>query len=215
MSNRALKAIKRCLSEDERTNHVSLLFKYFALGKVHFDLNSFPEARDALVFALKCETGGKKDFVYELLGRTYLAMGSPSRALEVINKIPEKGRRPYYRWTEADILCALKEFQKAKAVLTKSQERDNRSKHKTLIRLSKIEYATGNFTQSMKYAAAADRFFHDNWGNRYYEGIFWQAISAFRSGDHEKSTELALTLKDLSPHYPKLGILLEKLSCAR
>jgi len=97
MSNRALEAIRRCLSEDERTNHVSLVFKYFALGKVHFDLNSFSEARDALVFALKCEVSGNRDFVYELLGRTYLAMGSPSRALEVINNIPEKSRQPYYR----------------------------------------------------------------------------------------------------------------------
>ena len=64
-----------------------------------------------------------RDFVYELLGRTYLAMGSPSRALEVINNIPEKSRRPYYRWTEADILCALNEFQKARVVLERSQER--------------------------------------------------------------------------------------------
>jgi len=111
-------------------------------------------------------------------------------------------------------LCALNGFQKARVVLERSQERDNRSRHKTLIRLAKIEYATGNFTKSIKYAAAADRFFQDNWGNRFYEGIFWQALSAFRLGDHERATELALTLKDLNPRYPKLDVLLGKLSKA-
>ena len=37
----ALQAIKRCLAEDEKSNYLSLLYKYFALGKVNFHQGLF------------------------------------------------------------------------------------------------------------------------------------------------------------------------------
>ena len=43
----ALEVIERCLSEDEYSNHISLLFKYFALGKVQYHKNVYEAARDA------------------------------------------------------------------------------------------------------------------------------------------------------------------------
>ena len=211
----SLNIIKRCLSADEKTNYMSLVYKYFALGKVNFYMNKLSDARDALVFATKCEINENNDFVYELLGRTYLAMSNPSRALDVINAVPEKKRRAYYRWTEADIYCALKDFDRARTVLKKAQERDNRSGHKALIRLARIEYITGNYVKSMTYAAEADRFFQEKWGNRFYEGVFWQALSAYRSGDREKALDLAMELKTHNPHYPKLDILLSRLESSR
>lgn len=209
---KGLDVIKRCLSEDEKSNYYSLVFKYFALGKIRFHLNCFAEAKDALLFALQCKENQSVDFVYELLARTYLAMENPDRALEVINQVTEKKRRPYYRWTEADVLCALKDFKGAGRVLIRSQERDNRSRHKALIRLAKIEYLTGNFCDAMSHAEAADKFFRKKWGNAYREGIFWQAISAYRAGEHKKALGLALQLKELNPYYPRLDRLLEKLS---
>ena len=212
MPAKALDAIKRCLAEDKKSNHMSLIFKYFALGKVYFQLNSFREARDALLFALQSGTGENDDFVCELLGRTYLALENPSKALEIINRIPEKRRRPYLRWTEADVLCAFKRLAQAKAVLKKAQERDSRSRHKTLIRLAKIEYSTGNFVEAMKCAGTAGRFFQQKWGNPFYEGLFWEALCAYRLGDKEKAMELAMELKTHSPHYPKLDLLIGRLS---
>jgi len=210
-AKQALKAMKRCIPIDEKTHYLSLVYKYFALGKIHFEMNNFQEARDALLFASKVKINENDDFVYELLGRTYLALGNPSRALEIINKVPEKRRRAYYRWTEADILCAMKDFARARSVLVQSQERDNRSRHKALLRLAKIDYMTGNFAESMKHAAMAGRFFQDKWGNRYYEAVFWEALGAYRSGDRGKAMELATELKAHNPHYPKLEMLLERL----
>jgi tetratricopeptide (TPR) repeat protein len=70
---KALPYIKRCLVEDEKTNYLSLCFKYFALGKVNFHLRQFNPAKDALLFALQCDGGQSPDFVCELLGR----MGTP------------------------------------------------------------------------------------------------------------------------------------------
>ena len=211
MPAKALKAIKRCLAEDEKRNHLSLIFKYFALGKVHFQLNNFAEARDALLFALQCGSGEDNDFVRELLGRTYLASGIPSKALEAVRAVPERRRRPYVRWTEADILCALKRLDQARAVLTKAQERDRRSKHKSLIRLAKVEYFMGNFVGAMKCAGAASRFFQEKWGNPFYEGMFWEALSAYRLGNREEALKLAGDLKAHSPGYPKLDLLIERL----
>ena len=207
----ALQTIKWCLTEDEKTNYVSLLYKYFALGKINFYMGLFVEAKDALLFALQCESRQPVDFVCELLARNYLALGNVNRAMEVIGKVPEKKRRHYYRWTEADALCATGNLQKAKKVLIASQERDTRSRHKALIRLAKIEYLLHNYEESLKYAEEAGRFFTENWGNIYDDGLFWQSVNIHRLGQNEKALRLALELKNIKPRYNKLNLLLEKL----
>ncbi len=203
----ALPLIRKCLAEDEKSNHQSLLYKYFALGKVHFHLNQLAEARDALVFAAKCAGDQKCDFVHELLARTYLAMDNPGRAWEVIEAVPVKVRRPYYRWTEADVLCAMKDFKQAKTVLLQCQERDNRGRHKALIRLAKIEYLTEHFEQTVEYAARAVKFFQDNWTNPYDAGLFWQAAGLLRLGKKDEARTIANLLREHNPRYPKLDKL--------
>jgi len=208
----ALDTIKRCLTEDEKSGYLSLVFKYFALGKVNFHLGLFPQAKDALLFALKSETRKPMDFVNELLARTYLALGNSDRAMEIIQQVPEKKRRPYYRWTEADVWCDAGDFKKAKHILIRSQEADRRSKHKALIRLAKIEYLLQNFEDSLKHAEKACRFFNEKWGNVYDDGLFWQALNYHRLGNNKKARGLAQELKDSSPRYPKLDLLMKKLT---
>jgi tetratricopeptide (TPR) repeat protein len=207
----ALETIKRCLAQDEKTNYLSLLYKYFALGKVCFHLGRFTEAKDALLFALQCESHGPVDFVCELLARTYLAMGNTRRAMEVIRKVPEKQRRPYYRWTEADVWCAEGNLEKAKQVLIACQEKDTRSRHKALIRLAKIEYLLRDYELCLKYAEDAGRFFTEKWGNIYDESLFWQSAGALRSGQIDRAQKFAQELRDINPRFPKLDVLLEKL----
>ncbi len=207
----ALQAIQRCLEEDEKSEHLSLLYKYFALGKVQYHLNRFKEAKDALLFALRCRSQGPRDFVWELLARTYLAMDEPKKALEAIGKIPEKKRRPYVRWTEADAFCAMGDWWRAKAVLQACQERDARSKHRALIRLARIAYLNKEFTSACRHAEAADEFFRERWGNRLYDGLFWQALAWYRLGRLEKAEKLAQELQEERPGYPKLDLLLERL----
>ncbi len=200
--------LKRCLKEDENTEYLSMLHKYFALGKIEFHLNRFNEARNALLFAEKCrKTGEPVDFVYELLARVYLVLKDAAKALAVIDKVPEKFRRPYYRWTEADALCALGRYDRAKQVLNNCCERDRRSRHKGLLRISKIEYLLGDYIQGAKAAEAADRFFREKWGNAYRHGLFWQALNTCRAGDIESAKRIATTLRDLFPGYPKLDRL--------
>ncbi len=208
----SLAELKRCLAEDDQSNYVSLVFKYFALGKVNYQLNRFGEARDALLFAMQCKADNSIDYVYELLARTYLALGNADRAREIINKVPQKNRRPYYRWTEADILCSLGDFEGAKKSLIRCQERDSRSRHKALIRLARIEYLLQNFEKAKDYAEQADAFFSGKWGNRLDDGLFWQAISAFRLGDLATARKLADELQDHHPGYEKLDQLMAKLS---
>jgi len=208
---RALPCIRRCLSEDEKTHHYSMVYKYFALGKVQFHLNAFSDAKDALLFALQCREGQPVDFVYELLARTFLAMDQTEKAMDAVTRVPEKRRRPYICWTQADILCARGDFQKAKRVLLAGQERDNRSKHKSLIRLAKIEYLLGDMTNSMRCAAEASRFFHEKWGGILDDGLFWQALGAYRMGDDVKALDLANELKAVNPRYPRLDKLLNRL----
>lgn len=211
----ALEAIQRCLEEDEESEHISLLYKYFALGKVQYHLNRFKEAKDALLFALRCRSQGPRDFVCELLARTYLGMDEPKKALEAIGKIQEKKRRSYVRWTEADAFCAIGDWWRAKAVLQACQERDARSKHRALIRLAKIAYLNGEFASACRHAEAADEFFRERWGNRLHDGLFWQALSWYRLGQPDKAEKLARELQEERPGYPKLDLLLERLGHRR
>ena len=204
-SRKAQVLIKRCISEDKESHYLGMPFKYFALGKVCFQMNRFKEARDALHFAMNVGTNQTIDFVYELLARTYLALGLPEKALEIIELFPEMKRRPYYRWTESDVYCALKDFQRAKAALAKARERDNLSKHKTIVRMAKIEYVEGHFVDAMHLAEAADRFFREKWGNLFYEGVFLQALCAYRLGRRNEALELANENQGPQPILPKAG----------
>lgn len=211
-TGKAHELINRCITEDKESSYFAPTYKYFALGKVFFQMNRLKEARDALVFAANAGSNLPVDFVYELLARTYLALGLTEKALETINRVPEARRRPYCRWTESDIHCALKDFQKAKTVLAKAQERDPLSKHKTIIRLAKIEYVQGDFVSAMQLAEDAGRFFREKWGNLFYEGAFLQALCAYRLGKRETALELANEIKSHNRFYPKLDLLLKRLS---
>ena len=205
----AAERLKRCLVEDEQSNHLSMLHKYFALGKIEFFRNRLNDARNALLFAEKCRRGGEPvDFVYELLARVYVVLKDPEKALAVIEKVPEKFRRPYYRWTEADVLCALGRYDRAKEVLAACNERDKRSRHKGLLRVAKIEYLLGNYVQGAEAAREADRFFREKWGNAYHHGLFWQALNTFRAGDIQDAKRIASTLRELFPGFPKLDRLM-------
>ena len=211
-AGKALAVIQRCLKEDEASNHIGLVFKYFALGKVQYHLNRYAEARDALLFAVQCGSGQPIDFVNELLARTYLAMDSCEKAQDSLGKIPEKRRRPYICWTESDILLAKGEYARAADVLKRSAQHDRRSKHKSLIRLAKIEYFLKNFQKTRLCAEEALRFYRENWDNVYTDALFWQALGAYRSGASDVARRAADELKDANPQYPKLNVLIAKLN---
>jgi len=204
----ALERIKNCLGQDDQTNYISLGFKYFALGKVHFCMDEYEKARDALLFALQSSSKGRPvDFIHELLARIYLALGKTSRALEAIEKVPEKFRRPYYRWTEADVLCSAGRYDRAKKVLTNVIARDSRSKHIGLLRLVKIDYTLGAYEQAAHHAEQAIAFFREKWGNAYYEGLFWQALCTFKASRIKESKILLAKLEDQCRFFPKLDRL--------
>lgn len=207
-AKRAMERITTCISLDENRNYISLTFKYFALGKIHFCLGDHQKAKDALIFALKSSSDGHDDFVVELLARTWLSLGESQRALEEIKKIPAKLRRPYFRWTEADVLCSLNLFKEAEQVLSSSLERDMRSKHKTLIRLTKIHYLQRDFEKAERCAAESVLFFRQQWGNSYNEGLFWQSLASFRMGRQKDAEQLAMELQENCSGYSKLAMLL-------
>ncbi|MBW1982937.1 MAG: tetratricopeptide repeat protein [Deltaproteobacteria bacterium] len=211
LAKRALELLNRCIANDEDTHYMSQIYKYFALGKIYYHLNKFKEARQALEFALTCESERPVDFVYELLARSLLAMGEPRAARQVIERVSKKKRKPYYRWTEADILCALQRFPEARKALLESAERDNRSRHKALIRLAKLEYLLGNFKESKDYARAAGKFVNQTWGGFLDDAAFWEAVNCYRMQEHEKARELARELKERNPRYPRLHLLLARL----
>jgi tetratricopeptide (TPR) repeat protein len=207
----ALETVEKCLSEDERSGYLERLFKFFALGKVRFHLGDYEKARDALKFALASRRKNQPaDFVHELLARTYLALGHPDRAMESVGQVPENRRRPYVRWTEADILVARNRSDDARKVLLQCADKDRMSRHKALIRLAKLEYQEGFFERAEKCAAAADGFFRPKWGNPCIEACFWRALGALKSGGRDRAEKIAETMEK---HFP-MSRLLQQLKAA-
>jgi len=207
-ASRALERIQACLKQDESSHHVSVCFKYFALGKIQFCREEFSRAAEALRFALQSrEKNQPVDFVHELLARTCLAQGLIDQARDTIEQVPVRMRRPYYRWTEADVLCAAGRFDRAVQVLTETADRDSRSKHVALVRLAKICYSLGQFDSGADHAGRAVDFFNEKWGNLFYEGVFWQALCAFKAGRNQQADTLVAELERACPNFPRLNRL--------
>ena len=202
-----LELIKKCLAADEASNHLERQNKYFALGKLNFQLNRYEAARDALKFARQCNDGRPADHVTELLARTYLAMGGAEKARQEICKVPPKRKRPYIAWTEADILLQLGKVNKARAVLQAAREKDGRSRHKTCVKMAGIAYLAGDFTAAMQLGAEADEFFRKQWMNHCGEGLFWKAVGALKAGRRETAAEALDQLQRHFPDHPRLGRL--------
>lgn len=215
-ASKALEQIKTCLAQDEKSNHIFLHFKYFALGKVNFSIEQYDKAKQALRFSLQsCNKNQASDFVYELLARTYLAMGQLDQAGKTIDMVPEKQRRPYYRWTQADILCGTGQFKQAASVLINAASRDGRSKHIALVRLAKIYFSLDQYETGADYASQANAFFTEKWGNPYYEGLFWQTLCTFKSGQVQEALTLLCKLESHCPYYPKLNRLAVLIRCEK
>ncbi len=210
-SQDALGYINKCIEKDKTSNYIRPLYKFFTLGKIYYALRDYENTIKALNAGLELKKGDNVDFVYELLARTHLAMGNYNKAFEVISTVPEEKRRPYYSWTEADILCALRALKAARKVLLKSINRDNRSKHKGLIRLSRIEYLSGNFLKSMEYAKQAEQFFYQTWGGVLDDALYWEALNSFRLNEKEKALSLLNELRVLNPYYKRLPLLEKRL----
>lgn len=203
----AADALARCIQEDHATDYVERRFKFFALGKIEYHRGSYPASREALATAASESRGKPSDFIQELQARVCLAMDDAAGALSAVGKIPERIRRPYVRWTEADAMCALGRFDDARRVLAAVSERDRRSRHKTLVRLARIDYLLKDYAAGAAHAEAADRFFRERWSNPCADGLFWQALCRYRGGDREAAVRLATELEDHAPRFPQLGRL--------
>lgn len=210
----ALKTLETCLDEDQGKDHVKPLFKCFALGKVLFHLGRLPEARKALEEADAASDGLENDFVLELLARVHLSMGDPTLGLTVLERIPNNRRRPFVRWTEADLLVRAGKVEEAKTVLQRSADKDRRSKHRSLVRLAKISYREARFDACIKAAGEATAFHRETFGTPDCDGLLWEAAGELRIGNTGRARELADEISAFRPRYQHLHRLRDALTRA-
>jgi predicted negative regulator of RcsB-dependent stress response len=205
---RALAALSRCMNEDEKTDYLQPLFKRFALGKIQFHRGEAGDAAAALEWALEARRGNQPvDFVYELLGRCRLALGDATGALEAARRVPERFRRPYVRWTEGDALIALERTAEARNALAAALDKDRLGKHKTLIRLARLEYAEGRFDPARRCAIEAGRFFREKWGKLYAEAGYWEAMAALALGEAETARGILTVMEKEFPDFGRVAAL--------
>lgn len=205
--SRALETLNRCLLEDEEPGFFSTVHKYFALGKVRFELGDMEASVQALSFAASQAVPEEDDYVFELLARVHLCRGDGDKAWEAVNRVPLKRRRPYFRWTEAEVLIARGEWERARKVLVEAAERDRRGRHKALLRLARLEFRLCRYDQCLKWAKDADSFFRNQFQNPCGDGLFWQAAAFLRLGRLDEAENAARKLAKYMPRHPHLGRL--------
>lgn len=206
-AGQALKYLEKCIRLDEDKNYVKSEHKYFALGKVHFELGRFDEAHKDLEFAATNTDPRNGDYIYELWARVWLGKEKPMEALQVLSRIPEKFRRQFVRWTEGDCYAALQDYPKARQTWIKTLERDRRSRHRALIRLARLEFTMNNFDQCLKYADDSTKFHLDTYGSPDPDGLLWSAAACIRLNDKAGALERINNLKAFRPDFPMLGKL--------
>ncbi len=208
MAGRSLELMNRLLEEDQDRDHMDPVFKHFAMGKVLHALGRPEQALEHLeLAAYRAEKGQPVDFVYELAARCGLVLHQPERAAKYIDRIPAARRRPYVRWTEADVLVALGRKQQALQVLTVTAERDRRSRHKALIRIGRIHLGSGNFIKAEQKCREAAEFCRTTFGNPSHEAMFWQAAALYRLDRFREAGEIIGELSDHRFRYPNFNRL--------
>lgn len=210
----ALAVLTRCLEEDGSSQHLSVVHKYFALGKVHHALGNLEDAEKALDFAAVQADPGDHDYVFELRARVALARRRFDEAEKALGRIPPHRRRPYVLWTEADVLAARGRLDQAKGVLKKAAEKDRRGRHKAMVRLAKIAFRENALEKCLQYAREAADFCRQTYQNPHDEALFWEAAANFRLGRYPEAWKAASELDVLRPRYPHLGELKKQIARA-
>jgi len=207
----SLARLRECMAEDEATNYLSAMHKHFALGKVLFQMGLLEQSRQALECAAYQANPEDDDFVFELLARVHLAEKSPDKAWAVLQRVPQHKRRPYFRWTEADVLAARGEIQCARKVLEQAAQRDRKGQHKALLRLVRLDFQAGDYQQSLVWAEQADAFFRQTYLNPCADALFWKAASLIRLNRMDDARKITNELGAFRPGYPFLPRLRELL----
>ena len=207
----ALHHVRTVLDEDIQTSYLKNEHKHFAMGKALHALGRYSEALKSLEAAAMFTNASDGDYIHELAGRCHLAMGSADLGLQALERIPQKARRPYVRWTEADCLVALGRPDEARRILLAACERDRRGRHKGLIRLARIAYSQGDYAAVGGFAEKAVAFHLEIYSTPSDDGLFWQAVSALRLGQRDKAVGFERDLTAHRPLYPWLPRLREAL----
>ncbi len=202
--------LTRCIEEDKQTDYIMPQNKYFALGKIFVFKGDYKKAVEHLETALEYSSK-KEDFIIELLARSYFFGKNTEKALKIIQRLDNRWMKPYCRWTKADILCSLKRLEEAENVLSEKLETDTKSRHKTLIRLAKINYLKGSYKKCLEYSILASQFYSSTWQNTNAECLYWECVSLYRLGKTEKAMQAVLKIKKLHPGYQNIHLVEKKI----
>lgn len=210
-AQRALELLERCIREDG-SDVLSPVHKHFAMAKVLHAMARYREALDFLETAGSAVRDGEPtDYIWELAARCCLRQGKAAEGMRYLGRIPERTRKPYVRWTEADLLIVLGKEKEAEEALVRSAERDRRSRHKSLLRLVHLHYKQGLASRALEEAQEANRFYSETFGNECKDALFWISGCLLKLGRNEEAIRVAVKLERLNPEYPNLFRLKERL----
>ncbi len=205
---RSLELLEKVLELDRDRNHMQPVFKHFAMGKVLHALGRYRQALEHLeVAAYRADREQPVDFVHELAARCHLLLHCPEKAATSIDCIPPPRRRPYVRWTEADVLVAAGRTEKALQVLAATAERDRRSRHKSLIRMARIQLTLGRCAEAEQASREAAEFCRHSFGNPSHEALFWQAAALYKLQRADDALQIIDELEKHHFRYPNFSRL--------
>jgi tetratricopeptide (TPR) repeat protein len=154
----ARRYIFRCIRLDGERHHVEPVFKLFLAAKVLVAQGELADAERALRLAIDAPHQGDRDFVYALLAEIALRQGRVDDAAGWIElNIRPHHRKPYVWRLLGDCEAQRGHRERAVKLYKSALLKDHGGRHKTLLRIGRLEEAAGRLAEARRaYEQAAD-----------------------------------------------------------
>ncbi|GAB4380754.1 MAG: hypothetical protein Kow0042_31020 [Calditrichia bacterium] len=191
----ALICFQNVLRLDER-NYIKPEFKLYEIGKTLGELQQYAKAIATLKRALNPRF--PQPYILDRLGRVYHKAGKYSEALQTYNQAVNIRQLPFILFNRAETLLALGQTAEAIADLHAALKRDNKGKHKILLRLAQISQDQNRLEEAAHYCRQAMRWKWEVYQAHYAEAHYLLSQILLQQGNKEeaeKELQTALALK--------------------
>ncbi len=186
---KAFDAIEVCIREDEETNHEEQVHKFYLAGRAHMEMDNYDDAVKFLRVAANKRTRRPKDYIYETLARCLMYLNKYGAAVEWIEKIPAKYRKPYVTRLYGMILARSGDVKKAEEQFGEALRRDRMGKHKTLLAWGLLYFEKNDFQKALDYFNRANSARRKNFTSEYTDALFYSGRCHMETGNREKAVE--------------------------
>lgn len=185
----AEQAARRCIEEDRDTDHEEPLHKFYLLGRILLEAGREEEALAHLRNAAHMRTKRPKDYVYYTLAVCLVRLERWEEALDWLDKIPPRYRKPHMKRLAGWIHYRLGHPEHAGELLDEALREDAKGCHLTLVVMGRIFQDLENWEQALDCFRKANQFKRKEFLTDHDEALLGEGQCLLKMGDREGAAE--------------------------